>query len=437
MLVTVWKCVAMSFESARKTRWPPLRISARSILIAFVALLFIVFLSTLTSTYKMAVVGNTCTKMTSDMLRALYADTVDTARVSALKWFQTKNDMERDNITRKENLNETHHIVSVSNFSQTSSHLDKEFNSTVVLFDVLGNALNSSKKTRQTTCFGCFKHDFKYLIENDDICQETSNTENVSLIIIILTTHSNVNSRNALRRTWLTYTKNNTGNVRYAFLLGESNCTAHKQSVIDENTLFRDIIKEDFVDSYQNVTYKTIMGLKWVSQKCSNAKYVLKTDDDMWINIPTLLARLDNAWVAKRLQTSVAGKCFKRAFPNRNKQSKWYSSYINYPEKTYPGFCSGTGYVTSVKVAHQIYEISSNVPFFHLEDVYVALCIRKLGLKLETMPGFNARRPDMDPCLYKGYQLISAHWMTPTMIHSMWNRACIKTPRVGRVKRIS
>ena len=111
MLVTVWKCVASSFESARKTGWPHLRISARRILIAFVALLFMVFLSILTSTYELAVVGNTYTKMTSGMLRALNGDTIDTARVSALKWFQTKNDKERDYITRKEKQNETHHIV--------------------------------------------------------------------------------------------------------------------------------------------------------------------------------------------------------------------------------------------------------------------------------------------------------------------------------------
>jgi len=406
-------------DSSKSTFRPRSRISAK---LSFVALLLLVFLYSTTLTYVLTVVVNTSKIMKFGVLRALY---------------DGRNGLSVEYITRNKTHNERDHIVIVSNFSQKSFHLDKEFNKTVAPFDILGNALNSSEKTRQTTCIGCFKHKFKYVIENDNICQETSYTNNVSLIILILTTHSNVNSRNALRRTWLTYTKNNTGNVRYAFLLGESNCTALKQSVIEENTLFHDIIKEDFEDSYHNLTYKTIMGLKWVSLKCSNAKYVLKADDDMWINIPTLMARLDNPLVAKRLQTSVAGKCFKKAFPIRNTQSKWYASYLSFPDKTYPGFCSGTSYVTSAKVAHQIYEISPNVPFFHLEDVYVALCIRKLGLNLEPMPGFNAGRPNLDPCVYKGSQLISAHQLNSAMMYNMWDRSCIKTPRVATVKQIS
>jgi len=450
----------MAIESAKKTCWPHVRISARLILSAFVALLLFVFLNVLTSTSKLAVVVNMSIKMKSDMLKALN-DALgslppDTASISgnvAIKRFTNKNDMERDYTNWKETHNERERLEtgsitsygiqdlfmtnSVSNISQTPFSTDKEYRNTVVPFDVLGNAFNSSEKTRKSTCFGCFKHNFKYVIENDNICQETSYTEKVSLIIIILTTHRNVNSRNALRRTWLTYTKENTGKVRYAFLLGESNFPAHRQSVIEENNLFHDIIKEDFVDSYKNLTYKTIMGLKWVSQKCSNAKYLLKTDDDMWINIPTLMASLENPVVEERLKTSIAGMCTQKALPIRNRQSKWYASYLSFPEKMYPGFCSGTGYVTSVKVANQIYEISPNVPFFHLEDVYVALCVRKLGLRLAPMPGFNSGRPKMDPCVYKGPKLITAHQLSPTMMQIMWNRSCNKTITADLLKRIS
>ena len=97
--------------------------------------------------------------------------------------------------------------------------MDKEFNDTAAPFHIVGNALNSSEKTRQTTYICCFKHKFKYVIENDGNDQETSETETVTLIVIILTTNMKVNHRNALRRTWLTYTKKNTGKERYAFLL--------------------------------------------------------------------------------------------------------------------------------------------------------------------------------------------------------------------------
>ena len=43
-----------------------------------------------------------------------------------------------------------------------------------------------------------------------------------------------------------------------------------------------------FQDIYYNLTLKTVMGLKWSSIYCSQAKYVMKTDDDIFVNVPLL-----------------------------------------------------------------------------------------------------------------------------------------------------
>ena len=59
-----------------------------------------------------------------------------------------------------------------------------------------------------------------------------------------------------------------------------------------ENEIYHDIIQEDFLDSYKNLTYKGIMALKWVSTFCSNTKYILKVDDDIVVNTFTLLNHL-------------------------------------------------------------------------------------------------------------------------------------------------
>ena len=48
-----------------------------------------------------------------------------------------------------------------------------------------------------------------------------------------------------------------------------------------------------FQDTYQNLTIKTVMGLKWMSIFCPKAKYVLKTDDDIFVNIPLLIKALE------------------------------------------------------------------------------------------------------------------------------------------------
>jgi len=52
------------------------------------------------------------------------------------------------------------------------------------------------------------------------------------------------------------------------------------------------ILKENFVDTYHNLTYKGIAALRWIDQHCSHAKFVLKTDDDIFVNMFSLLRLL-------------------------------------------------------------------------------------------------------------------------------------------------
>ena len=43
-----------------------------------------------------------------------------------------------------------------------------------------------------------------------------------------------------------------------------------------------------FQDTYRNLTLKTVMGLKWSAIFCPQAKFVMKTDDDIFVNLPFL-----------------------------------------------------------------------------------------------------------------------------------------------------
>lgn len=285
-----------------------------------------------------------------------------------------------------------------------------------------GNKVNTNNNVRQNSCSLCFEHNFNYVIQNEMICK-TNSDEDIDLLILIFTAHENKASRAALRTTWLTFTKNNTAQVRYAFLLGETKNIQNREAVSKENEEFHDIIKEDFIDTYTNLTYKTVMGFKWAATKCAHARYVMKTDDDMYVNIPNLLKVLKGP-VMKELNSSVIGACSIKASPIRDRNSKWFASLNSYPEKSYPGVCSGTGYVTSMHVVTAVYKISPNVPFFHLEDVYVSLCIKKLGYKLKPIPGFHIDLQKMDPCVYQGDTMITSHRLTSDMLKSIWIQKC-------------
>nr|KAG5705853.1 hypothetical protein BaRGS_030743 [Batillaria attramentaria] len=151
--------------------------------------------------------------------------------------------------------------------------------------------------------------------------------------------------------------------------------------------MYGDIVMHDFVDSYSNLTLKTMSGLRWAVRICGHARFFLKADDDMWINIPSLLNTLNREEAA--LQTAVGGSCSQSARPIRNRNSKWFASVKAYPQSTYPGFCSGTAYVSSLNVARHVISVSPNVPFFYLEDVYLALCIQSLPQKRMKVQKLN------------------------------------------------
>ncbi|CAG2185052.1 B3GALT1 [Mytilus edulis] len=236
------------------------------------------------------------------------------------------------------------------------------------------NSLNNlnmtvSKPTeRPLKCNRCFSKIFKFLINNADICK--TENENVKLLILITSSPQNSLARTAIRETWLKYAKMTKEKIRYIFLIGESPET---EEIKKENSITKDIVLGDFKDSYSNLTFKTIMGFQWIVKHCNNAKFVMKTDDDMYVNIHGLIQVIKkNDHV---LQTAVGGYCFIGiGHPIRDRKSKYYASFRSYPQKTYPGFCSGTGYVTSLNVVTKLLIYQGMFHFF-IWKMFMFLCV--------------------------------------------------------------
>ncbi len=57
-------------------------------------------------------------------------------------------------------------------------------------------------------------------------------------------------------------------------------------SIIFDNKKFQQIcLQGGFHDSYHNLSYKNVFGKLWVSTFCEQAEFVVKTDDDMYIDL--------------------------------------------------------------------------------------------------------------------------------------------------------
>lgn len=58
--------------------------------------------------------------------------------------------------------------------------------------------------------------------------------------------------------------------VKVVFLVGEPLSNETQLHIVQESDAFGDLIQESFVDSYNNLTLKTIMMLKWVTTNCGD-----------------------------------------------------------------------------------------------------------------------------------------------------------------------
>ena len=81
-----------------------------------------------------------------------------------------------------------------------------------------------------------------------------------------------------------------------AFFMGVLPLTTrgkHLQSRIDyENEIYNDIVQEDYIDSYRNMTYKAISAARWITKHCTQAKLIIKADDDALLDLPCMMKQI-------------------------------------------------------------------------------------------------------------------------------------------------
>lgn len=260
-------------------------------------------------------------------------------------------------------------------------------------------------------------HFFKYVIRGDNICRTRNSNDNIYIIAIVGSAPHEFAARQVLRNTWGSYHRTNRSMFRLAFLLGVGTDPHVQKKVIEENIYFQDIIQEDFQDTYLNLTVKSVAMLKWVSQYCNNAKYLVKSDTDTFLNVPNLILKLQEVNIGR----VILGKIFWNSEVVRDKWSKYYVSKEIYPEERYPDYAAGAMYVISTDIVDHLYRASFRVPLFWLEDVYVnGLLARNVGsiVHIDDPKFSHTRRDPPTGCSFAN--VITGHQHKQHEIVNIW-----------------
>lgn len=111
-----------------------------------------------------------------------------------------------------------------------------------------------------------------------------------TLLVIVFSKPTNFYSRTAIRDNWGKHISRK--NASLFFLMGHCNRSEIKKLNRLEQVKYKDIIMENFVDTYQNLSLKALLMLKlFAAQK--NCNYLIKTDDDVFLNVPLLVKELE------------------------------------------------------------------------------------------------------------------------------------------------
>ncbi|XP_063001046.1 beta-1,3-galactosyltransferase 9 [Elgaria multicarinata webbii] len=235
-----------------------------------------------------------------------------------------------------------------------------------------------------------------YVFSSSEACSR----EEIFLLALIFSRPENSSRRDAIRGTWANLTHAKSYSTLALFVLGKPSSEAIQQEVIKEMEKHQDLIQGAFLDSPENQTIKTVMAMEWIITFCSQARFILKTDEGMFINLPTLVEYLLN--LRTHPEDIYLGRLVHQEMPNRDPQSHSFVSLQKYPEKYYPDYCSATAFVISQDVARKIYVTSKEVPLSLPPGIFVGICAKEAGVAPIHSSRFSGKKHiQYNRCCYK------------------------------------
>ncbi|XP_062934396.1 lactosylceramide 1,3-N-acetyl-beta-D-glucosaminyltransferase [Cynocephalus volans] len=251
---------------------------------------------------------------------------------------------------------------------------------------------------------------YPYLINHEEKCQ----AQDVLLLLFVKTAPENYNRRSAIRKTWgnerYIQTQLN-ANIKTLFVLGTPNPLKGEElqrKLIWEDQMYNDIIQQDFVDSFYNLTLKLLLQFSWANIFCPRAKFLMTADDDIFIHMPNLIEYLQSLEQIG-VQDFWIGRVHRGAPPIRDKSSKYYVSYEMYQWPAYPDYTAGAAYVISSDVATKVYSASQTLnTSLYIDDVFMGLCANKMGIVPQYHVFFSGEgKTPYHPCIYE--KMMTSH----------------------------
>lgn len=262
---------------------------------------------------------------------------------------------------------------------------------------------------------------------------------NIFLLLFVKSSPENQKQRQVIRETWgnESFTQSELGvRIVVLFCLGIHH-NAHEQAniqaaLLQENQEHQDLIQQDFLDTFHNLTRKLILQFQWAHEYCPWAHFFMSADDDVFVHMPNLVRYLQQlqGMPSENPRDLWVGHVYRGSPPVRSKGNKYYVPPDMYPWVSYPDYTAGAGYVVSGNVAAKIYQATLLLnSSLHIDDVFMGICAKAMGIAPKGHVYFSGQAKTLHhSCIYGC--MITSHSHTPADMRSLWQAT--KDPEINR-----
>ena len=233
------------------------------------------------------------------------------------------------------------------------------------------------------------------VIEEEFTFMPDVNLDNITVVkekyfavFLIPTLPGKVNARKTIRETWANFTawaaftpaEQEYLNFKLMFIVGNTRDKPYSSEFIEESFKNKDIVIASALEEHRMVLkYKVLWGLQRI-QRLYDYKFIVKTDDDILVNLPLVLKKLQSL---QHNNMVYGGDCYRR-----------YGGFGGLPRYKY---CSGGGYFLSRDMVTSLMGLGlevHNVPF-RPEDGYIGWLVYNVNKNLNFSLEVPKQFPDV------------------------------------------
>jgi Galactosyltransferase. len=209
-----------------------------------------------------------------------------------------------------------------------------------------------------------------------------SNCRELTLLIMVSSELSHKTRRDVIRSTylnqthWREYSQKREISFGMLFIVGRSKNETQMASVMSESKQQGDMLVLDLEESFYSLSYKVMIGFQWVTERCQGYRFLLKGDDDIFVNIHAIMELLHEPTTP---QTHLyVGNTMSVAEVIRN--GRYGVSREEYQRDNYPRYNSGGGFVVSSDVVRNMIPHFNWITPLKIDDAYMGGLILKAGI---------------------------------------------------------